>query len=103
MTMLARRISVLAANDLVEIWLFTAKNWSPVRADRYYRMIIKKIDRLQVFPQAGRPVDHIRPGYRMVKVGVHQIYYRITDEQIDVIRILNARMDATSRLSENNE
>ena len=95
------RISANAVEDLNKIWLFTFENWSIEQADRYYKLIVDEIDFIADNKLSGKPIDHIRKGYRVSIVKSHLIFYRIqTDGVVEVIRILHQRMDVDSRLIE---
>jgi len=87
-----------AVSDLDEIWLFTADKWSVQQADRYYNLIIQEIEYICSNDEAGKPMDHIRKGYRAAKIKSHFIFYRIVDEAVEIIRILHERMDVENRL-----
>ena len=87
-----------AVSDLDEIWLFTADKWSVQQADRYYNLIIQEIEYICSNDEAGKPMDHIRKGYRAAKIKSHFIFYRIVDEAVEIIRILHERMDVENGL-----
>ena len=93
-------ISKKAVADLDEIWLYTVEKWSLAQADRYYSLIFDEIDHICEDPLSGRPMDHVRKGYRASKVKSHLIFYRIADNTIEIIRILHERMDIDNRLTE---
>lgn len=94
-------ISNKAISDLEEIWLYTVEKWSIEQADRYYNLIFDEIKYICKNNSAGKPMDHIRKGYRASKVKSHLIFYRAVDETIEVIRILHERMDVENRLNDN--
>jgi toxin ParE1/3/4 len=100
MKSLPYRISKKAVADLDEIWFYTAEKWSLAQADRYYLLAFNEIDHICMSPTSGRPMDHIRKGYRAAKVKSHLIFYRVVDKTIEIIRILHERMDIDSRLTE---
>ena len=88
------RLSVAAINDLEQIWEYTLHKWSLEQADRYFEHIINEIEFLSTNFFAGKPVDHIKQGYRSAEVKSHLIFYRIADDQkLEVIRILHQSMD----------
>lgn len=94
------RLSPLAEKDLEEIWLYTLREWSADQADKYYRTIIAAIEGLV----SGRNIPlrtDILPGYFKFKVGRHVIYFKRTQDYLDVIRILHGRMDVESHLTLN--
>lgn len=45
-------------------------------------------------------MDHVRKGYRASKVKSHLIFYRITNDIVEIIRILHERMDIDNRLAD---
>lgn len=92
--------SAAAIADLEHIWLYTLHKWSLLQADRYYAEIIKEIDFLSQHPDSGKAQSHIREGYRAAKVKSHLIFYRVAEDQLEVMRILHANMDLPRRLNE---
>jgi len=44
-------------------------------------------------PSLGRECAEVRPDYRKYPSGSHVLFYRLTDDGIDVVRILHERMD----------
>ena len=93
-------ISKKAIADLEEIWLYTADKWSIDQADRYYHLLFDEIDFICKNPQAGKPMEHIRKGYRAAKVKFHLVFYRVTKDNVQIIRILHERMDIENRLDD---
>ena len=93
-------ISKKAVTDLEEIWLYTFENWSISQADRYYNLIFDEINFICKNSTAGKSMEHIRKGYRASKVKSHLIFYRVTNNTIEVIRILHERMDIENRLND---
>ncbi len=96
------RLSVKAAEDIENIWLYTVENWSAGQADRYINLIFDEIEYLSENPGSGKDVGHIRKGYQSAKVMSHIIFYRATSNQktIEIIRVLHQRMDIENRLDE---
>jgi toxin ParE1/3/4 len=93
-------ISKEALADLDAIWLYTAEKWSLTQADRYYFMIIDEIDFISRNVQSGKSMEYLRKGYRASKVKSHLIFYRISTDGIEIIRILHERMDLQTKLGE---
>jgi toxin ParE1/3/4 len=92
-------ISKKAVSDLEEIWLYTVEKWSIEQADRYYALIFDEIDFICKNVSTGRSMDHVRKGYQASKVKTHLIFYRVTNDVVEIIRILHERMDIDSRLA----
>ena len=84
--------SDLAEADLVEIWLFIAKD-SPDAADRFLDLLAEKCELLAGSPEMGRRRDAFAPALRSFPVGRYAIYYRVTREGIEIARVLSAYRD----------
>ena len=96
------KISFLASQDLENIWLYTFENWSIEQADRYLKLILDEIEYVAQKPDSGFDFSSVRKGYYRSRIKSHFIFYRIDqkNEIVEIIRILNQRMDIENRLSE---
>ena len=93
------QISKQAINDLNEIWVYTFNKQSKNQADHYYDLIIREIEFIADNYLIGKPVEHSRKNYRVTKVKYHLIFYRKLENGIvEIVRILNQRMDIKKRL-----
>lgn len=94
-------ISEKALEDINNIWIYTAENWSVEQADRYYNLIIDEIEYIVDNLDMARDFGKIRKSYRYSKVKSHLIFFKKdkTDE-IEVVRVLHERMDIENRLAE---
>lgn len=90
-------LSPLAEIDLEEIWFYTFQKWSLAQADSYHRDLVAAFEGLASGLKRGRDVD-VRPDYLKCPVGSHMIYFRDSDGQIEVIRVLHQRQDANRNL-----
>jgi toxin ParE1/3/4 len=86
-------LSPRARADLNGIWDYTARKWGADQAERYLRRIAEAVDLIAETPTIGRNCDHIREGYRKYPVGSHVLFYRESDDSVDVVRILHQQMD----------
>ena len=94
-------ISSKATEDLEQIWQYTYFKWSEKQADKYYNLIIEKIEFIAQNATVGRTMDDIKEGYRQYPVESHIIFYRISENNIViVIRILHQNMDIPNRLKD---
>ncbi len=91
-------ISPKAKDDLEKIWLYTYENWSKKQADLYYHQIISVFNLLKENPEEGIEVDEIRNGYRRFQIEKHFIFYKIKNTEIQIMRILNQRMNVLNHL-----
>lgn len=87
-----------ALSDLEEIWLYTLNTWSSEQADRYHDLIIKEVAFLAKKPQAGKNMHSLRPGYFSSKVKSHFIFYKYTQTEIEIVRIIHESMDIPKHL-----
>jgi toxin ParE1/3/4 len=96
------RLTPRARQELREIWRYTRRTWSERQAERYASLLLDAIERLADAPELGRPADDIRPGYRKHRLGSHLIFYRVTGEAVEVVRILHGRMDIEGQFDSDN-
>lgn len=89
--------SPAARADLAAIWDYSAQTWGPDQADHYTDTIRDACLELASGEKRGRVVD-VRPGYLKITAGSHRVYFRETDDRIEVIRILHGKQDVESRL-----
>jgi toxin ParE1/3/4 len=90
-----------AIDDLNKIWDYTFKKWSESQADKYYATIKFACKEIGENPELGRESTEIRRNLSGLRSGKHIIFYHlITNDEIDVIRILHERMDLKIRLTE---
>jgi len=85
--------SPLAEIDLLEIWFFIAEDSSDA-ADRFLDLLASKCEALADSPKMGRLREDLAPGLRSFPVKRYMIYYRIMDEDVEIIRVLSAYRDA---------
>ncbi|MGH6988017.1 MAG: type II toxin-antitoxin system RelE/ParE family toxin [Caulobacteraceae bacterium] len=95
---MAARLTPRAQADIEEIWDYTAARWGPSQAEVYVAAIGNAIDRLARDARLGGRCDDIREGYFKMSVESHVIFFRRADSDIEVVRVLHARMDFPRRL-----
>jgi toxin ParE1/3/4 len=86
-------ISPKAQADLDDIWSYTVRKWNAAQAESYLRQIAEAFEVIAAEPRRGRDCEDIRPGYRKYLVGSHVIFFRVTANYVDVVRVLHAHMD----------
>jgi toxin ParE1/3/4 len=86
-------LSPRAQADIDEIWDFSAEHWGEEQTERYLRELWRGIAFVAKNPRHGRACDDIRTGYFKHAVGSHVLFYRLTPDGIDVVRIVHQRMD----------
>jgi len=92
------RLSPAAERDLESIWKCTRAEWGIEQAERYIDLLTAAFQVLTESPKSAPACDHIRQGYRRRNVERHMTYFRVTDYDIAIIRVLHERMDAPHHL-----
>jgi toxin ParE1/3/4 len=87
-----------AVEDLAAIWQYTSDTWSERQADKYYLLLIKSCEELAASPKLGKSYNEIAPGILGFIAYRHLIFFRkISDKEIEVIRILHGQMDLKNK------
>ena len=89
-----------ARADLLDIWLYTAETWGLEQADHYLDVLESAMQRLGENPKLGTDASDVRPGYRRLIAGRHRVFYVVSREQIDIMRVLHPRMDVEGELGD---
>jgi toxin ParE1/3/4 len=90
-----------AIDDLNEIWDYTFEKWSIKQADMYYATIKLTCNGIGQNTNVGKEYDGISRKLLGLKSGKHIIFYQsLSEDRIEVIRILHERMDLKSRIIE---
>ena len=90
-----------ANEDLNNIWIYTFEKWSENQADEYYAAIKHACIRIGLNPNVGKEYSGINRSLLGHRSGKHIIFYHlISEDEIEVIRILHERMDLKNRLIE---
>lgn len=86
---------VKAKKDLKDIWLYSFERWGEKQADQYYDAIIKGIDLIAHYPKIGMKCDEIKKDFRYFKIKEYEVYYKITETKLIIIRVLHESMSPT--------
>lgn len=90
-----------AIDDLNNIWIYTSIKWSEIQADKYYATIKDSCIGIGENPEVVKKYDGVNQNLLGLKTGRHIIFYQsLSDDRIEVVRILHERMDLKPRVSE---
>lgn len=90
-----------AIDDLTDIWEYTVFHWSENQADIYYSSIQVACAEIGLKPNIGKKYTGINPNLLGFKAGKHIIFYHeISENEIEIIRILHESMDIKNRMVE---
>lgn len=88
-------LTPLAKSDLRDILQYTARRWGREQRDVYKDLVMGRLRQLVDYPELGRDRDEFFPGCRSLIVEKHVAFYRATETEIVVSRLLHARQDAS--------
>lgn len=82
-------------DDLLEIWLYISLD-SPKQADKFIDALYESCTQLINHPEAGRKRDELALNLFSILHKNYIIFYRITTDEIQIVRILNGYRDLNS-------
>ena len=86
-------LSPRAKLDLNEVWDYTLSQWGVDQAENYVRELWSTMEHAVSDRTGSVDIGDVRRGYRKSRSGFHVIFFKVTDDGIDVVRILHQRMD----------
>lgn len=90
-----------AIDDLNDIWDYTFKKWSAKQADKYYAIIKLACIEIGENINIGKEYSGINRNLLGLKTGRHIIFYQsLSEERIEIIRILHERMDLKNKITQ---
>ena len=91
--MLTLNLTEKAEQDLNTIYAYSLKQWGQKQANNYFSQIEKTFYLLLDNPCLGKQRNDLKQGYRSVTIKKHLIFYTLTNNEINILRVLHARMD----------
>lgn len=91
-------ISTVAQQDLENIYHYSISEWGVHQAGLYLSNIQAKLVALSHNPQIGRERPDLLINTRVVLVGHHIIFYLITEQTLQILRVLHERQDPIQHL-----
>jgi toxin ParE1/3/4 len=79
--------------DIAAIAEFSVTQWGLARAEEYILALHPTFQTLANFPDVGRDAGAIRAGYRSLESGAHSVFYRKSNDGVEVVRVLHQSMD----------
>ena len=89
------KISAFAESDLNDVYVEGFEQWGEAQADRYYDDLIMHFERLCENPYLYMAVDDVREGYRRSVCGKHAVYYRVSDNAVEIMAVLKRQNPGT--------
>ena len=82
------RLTQQAEEDVLEIWDYIARDNIPA-ADRLVDRFTEMYERLARSPGMGVRQEQYRPGLRCFPVGKYIVFYTVTDDFVEIYRVLH--------------
>lgn len=82
-----------AKSDLSHIWDYTLAEWGIDQAEKYVRELWEVMQSQALDSSPSADIGDVRAEYRKVISGSHVVFFKLSVDGIDVIRILHQRMD----------
>jgi len=100
--MLSKKVLVFqpkAEEDLELIFSYTESTWGIEQAEKYVDSLYNSIAQLLKYPEMGTKYMTSTTEYRKIVVHRHIAYYRISNYQVIVVRILHSKMNRNNWLN----
>jgi toxin ParE1/3/4 len=82
------RLSNAAKEDLIRIHQFGVEKFGIIQAEKYFDSFFDYFEIIAQRPLSFESVDYIKEGYRRCPCGSDTIYYRITDNKVEIMAIV---------------
>ena len=82
------RLSNAAKEDLIRIHHYGVEKFGMTQADNYFNSFFQYFDIIAQRPFSFESVDFIKKGYRRCVCGSDSIYYKISDDVVDIMAIV---------------
>ncbi len=89
------KLSKVAKDDLIRIHHYGVQRFGMVQADAYFESFFTCFDMIAERPFSFEAVDYIRKDYRRCVCGVDTIYFRVVNEEVEIMTIIG-RQDNSS-------
>lgn len=86
------RISDPARKDLESIAEYTKREWGVAQKRKYLSQIKDAFKTILDAPGIGVPRDDITDGLRAHPIRKHMVFFRVTRNEVAVVRVLHERM-----------
>ena len=91
------RLSKEVKEDLIRIHHFGVEKFGESQADKYFSSFFESFQIIADNPYAFESIDHIRSGYRRCPCGSDSIYFRVIDDEVEIMAIIG-KQDIENRL-----
>jgi toxin ParE1/3/4 len=82
------RLSNAAKEDLIRIHHYGVGRFGVIQADKYFNAFFDYFEMIAERPYSFESVDYIRKGYRRCPCASDTIYFKITDNVVEIMAII---------------
>jgi len=91
-------IAPAAKNDLKGIYQYGLRQWGQPQSESYLSTIKKQFWLLTQQPLMGTERPELLPNTRSLPIESHTLFYRVTANRVEIIRVLHGRQDPRRHL-----
>ena len=86
-------ITPAAKNDLKKIYQYGLRQWGKTQSEGYLSTLKHQFWLLTQQPLMGMERPELLPDMRSLPIDSHTLFYRITANRVEIIRVLHGRQD----------
>jgi toxin ParE1/3/4 len=68
--------------------------------ERLFEQLNQRFYNLTQFPNLGKPYPHLDPNIQGLPIEKYIIFYRVTEIQVEIVRVVDGRQDLTQLFTE---
>ena len=91
-------IAPAAKTDLKDIYQYGLRRWGQAQSDSYLETIKNQFWSITEQPLIGVERSDLLLGARSLPIESHTLFYRITTDTVEIIRVLHGRQDPQRHL-----
>lgn len=91
-------IAPAAKTDLKDIYQYGLRQWGQTQSESYLESIKEQFWTLTELPLIGIDRSELLSGTRSLPIESHTLFYRVTTDTVEVIRVLHGRQDPQRHL-----
>jgi toxin ParE1/3/4 len=91
-------IAPAAKHDLKDIYQYGLRLWGQIQSDSYLTNIKDQFWSLTEQPLMGIERPELLPDIRSLPIQSHILFYRATENRVEIIRVLHGRQDPQRHL-----
>jgi len=91
-------IAPAAKADLKDIYQYGLGRWGQAQSDSYLENLKEHFWALTEQPLMGVERPELLPGARSLPIKSHALFYKVTTETVEIIRVLHGRQDPQRHL-----